>query len=158
MPTNDFWTNSQRQAWDYVKKAENGGMGQTEALRQYRAGGGAIRTSSWGELWQRYNTGSDAWDRLSQFKSSDTVPSSLFTQVGINYAERYTMTFTATVRGVSGDLIHNVHRQVSSDRQLTVSQWQSAAGETMIEDPSILTEEVVSVTDVNFYERMGVNE
>jgi hypothetical protein len=154
MPTNELWTDAQRRAWDYVKAGENSGLAQTEALAMYRSGGGKIRTADWGELWHRYDEGVAQWDRLYQFKSSDTVPAGLFTEVGINYAERYTMTFTSSVRDEFGNIVHNVQRQVSSNRLLTLGEWQSEAAQLLYDDPSQGVAEVNEITDVQFYERM----
>ncbi len=155
MATDDFWSPSQRQAWQYVTSAYDQGMTQTEALRQYRQGGGAIRTQSWGELWHRYDTGSDGWGSIYQYGSTDVLPASVFTQVGIRYRERYTMQFTATVRDEMGNVVHSVYRQVSSDRLLTVGEWQRGAAESLLEDISQGVSEVIAIEDVAFFERMG---
>ncbi len=153
MAKGDLWTSSQRQAWDYVKAAEGSGLNQSEALREYRAGGGAIRTSDWGMLWHRYDEGAAQWDRLYQFRSNDTVPESLFNPVNINYAEKYVMTFKATVRDENGNLVHDVYRQVESNERLTLAQWQSAATEALLEDPSQFSTGVVDLAELEFWER-----
>jgi hypothetical protein len=148
----DLWTPAQRQAWEYVKSAQGEDMSQTAALNEYRAGGGAIRTSDWGEIWHRYDEGAAQWDKLYQFGSQDTVPESLFNVVDINYAQRYTMTFRASVRDEEGNIIHDVYRQVESDRRLTLSEWQDAAGQALLDDPSVYTSEVLTLEDIEFWE------
>ena len=148
----ELWTNAQRQAWDYVKAGQGQDLGQTAALREYRAGGGEIRTADWGELWHRYDEGAAQWDRLYQFGSSDTVPASLFNVVDINYAQRYTMTFKATIRDPDGQIVHDVYRQVESDTRLTVAQWQDAAAQTLLDDPSQYSEAVLEIGEIEFFE------
>lgn len=154
MPTGDFWTDSQRQAWQYVGAAYDQGLNQTEALRAYRQGGGAIRTSSWSELWHRYEGGTDGWSSIYQYGSNDLLPASVFTQVDIRYRERYTMRFKATVRDQLGNIVHDVFRQVSSDRLLTVHDWQQGAYESLLEDISQGVSDVIGIEDVEFFERM----
>lgn len=158
MPGANLWTRSQREAWSYVKGAANSGLRQVEALREYREGGGSIRTSSWGELWDRYQSGAAEWDRLYQFNNEDTIPRSMFSEVNIQYADRYTMTFKTTVRNIDGEITHDIYRQVSSDRLLTMGQWQQAAVETMYDDPSVPTMEVLEIGEVEFYERVEGRE
>lgn len=148
----DLWTPAQRQAWDYVKSGQGEDMTQTGALQAYRAGGGHIRTQDWGTLWHRYDEGVAQWDRLYQFKAGDVVPESLFTVVDINYAQRYTMTFKASIRDESGNIVHSVYRQVESDRLMTMAQWQASAAETLLEDPSQYSTELISLEDVQFFE------
>jgi hypothetical protein len=153
MPDNpELWTDAQRQAWDYVKSAHGEDLSQTAALNEYRAGGGAIRTTDWGEIWHRYDEGASQWDRLYQFKSNDVVPESLFNVVDINYSQRYTMTFRASVRDEEGNIIRDVYRQVESDTRQTIGEWQSAAAQALLEDPSVYATEVLTIEDIEFFE------
>ena len=153
MPTiQDLWTPSQHKAWDYVKAGQGADLTQSAALNAYRAGGGSIRTSDWGQLWHRYDEGVAQWDRLYQFGSSDVIPESLFNMVDINYAQRYTMTFKATIRDPDGQIVHDVYRQVESDTRLTVAQWQDAAAQTLLDDPSQYSEAVLEIGEIEFFE------
>ena len=151
MGANNLWTNAQRQAWDYVKAGEGSGMTLTGALSDYRAGGGAIRTADWLELWHRYGDAAQTWDTLYQYKPGDVVPESLFAQVDVNYQSKYVMTYTTTVRDEFGNLVHDVQRQVESDRRLTLQEWTDAARQNLFEDMSIPTQEVYQVTNVEFF-------
>lgn len=126
-------------------------MTLTGALSDYRAGGGAIRTADWLELWHRYSDAAQTWDTLYQYKPGDVVPESLFAQVDVNYQSKYVMTYTTTVRDEFGNLIHDVQRQVESDRRLTLQEWTDAATENLFEDMSIPTQEVYQVTNVEFF-------
>jgi len=152
------WSEGQIQSWEWVESAYNIGLSATAALREFRAAGGHIRTQSWYQSWDRYESGVSQWGRLYQFGQNDTVPSSLFLQVPIQYSGRYTMTFTATVRDSQGAIVRDVKRQVSSDRLLTASEWQSAATNTLLEDISQDVDGVESLSDIEFFERMELNE
>jgi hypothetical protein len=146
-----LWTNSQKNAWDYVRSATNEGLRQTEALEAYRSGGGAIRTSSWGELWHRYNEGAETWGKISLLKTSDTVPESYFTETDINYRSKYTMQFQANIRTEDGTIVHDIYRNVGSNRRLTLKEWLDAISETVKEDLSSPGVDVIEVKAMDFY-------
>ena len=151
--TSELWTKSQKQAWGYVKGGYNAGMTQTESLQMYREGGGHISTSNWGELWHRAKEGAQQWENLYQLKSSDVVPESMYTQVDINYQERYVMTFQVSIRQDTGEILHNIHRQVESSVRLTLEEWTNAARESMYEDLSSPASNVLSIEDIQFFTR-----
>ncbi len=150
----ELWSQSQRNAWVYVLEGQDMKMSRTKALSEYRAGGGRIGNEAWSELWNRAQSGNETWDRLYQLKESDTVPQSFHTPVNIKYQEKYVMTFTVKIRDSMGNLIPDIHRQVESSKRLTVGEWTQAATESMFEDVSTDTSEVVEVTDIAFFERM----
>jgi hypothetical protein len=151
MPTNNLWTNSQRKAWEYVKAGESAGLSQTGALSEYRAGGGAIRTADWLELWHRYGEAAQTWDTLYQYKPGDTLPESMYSKVDVNYTSKYVMTYSTTVRDEEGNLIHDVQRQVESDRRLTLQEWTDAAVTNLLLDPSKNLTEVYDIQEVEFF-------
>jgi hypothetical protein len=126
-------------------------MTLTGALSEYRAGGGTIRTTDWLELWHRYGVAAQTWDTLYQYKPGDTVPESLFAQVDINYSSKYVMTYTTTIRDEFGNLVHDVQRQVESDRRLTLGEWTDAAKQNLYEDMSMPAQQVGEVTQVEFF-------
>ncbi len=152
--TESLWTPSQKQAWSYIESGMNRGLTQTEALREYRVGGGKIRTQSWGELWHRASEGQEEWGKLYQLKSSDVVPESMYTKVDIAFQEKYVMTFQIDIRTDYDEIKHNIIRQVESSHRLTVEQWISAAKEAMYDDPSDPTSSVIGVRELEFFERM----
>ena len=152
--TESLWTESQKRAWGYVESGVNRGMKQVEALSEYRAGGGKIRTQAWGELWHRYTEAGSEWGKLYQLKSADTIPESMFEKVNIGYQEKYVMTFSVDIKTEFGEIKHNIHRQVESSHRLTLSQWVEAAKEAMYEDPSEPTTNVTGVRNMEFFERI----
>lgn len=146
-----LWTRSQKQAWAYVESAINKDMEEVEALQQYRAGGGRIRTSSWVELWHRAEESTARWNDIYQLKGTDYIPESMYGQVDIAYKEKYIMTFTTDIRDALGGIVHNVHRQVESAERLTLNQWVNAANESLQEDMSIDVSAVWDIRDIEFF-------
>lgn len=149
----ELWTGSQRKAWGYVVNSFDEGLSQTEALKQYRNGGGSIATSSWGELWGRVNEGSTNWSNLYQYGGSDVVDESMYVQTGINFKENYVMQFTVNIRRPDGSIGHDVNRQVESNNRLTVDQWISSANESMSEDLSDPAVSVTAIKDIKFFKK-----
>lgn len=60
---------------DYVKSGFDTIIPSRERWEEFRAGGGKIRTSDWGELY-RYDEAAASWERLYQFGQNDVVPES----------------------------------------------------------------------------------
>jgi hypothetical protein len=61
------------------------------------------------------------------------------------------MTYTTTIRDEFGNLVHDVQRQVESDRRLTLAEWTDAAEQNLYEDMSMPAQEVGEVTQVEFF-------
>jgi hypothetical protein len=152
------WSEGEINAWQWVQSANKIGLSATAALREYREAGGKIRTQEWYSSWNRYESGAAQWGRLYQFSQTETVPASLFLQVPTQYRERYTMTFTATVRDTEGRVVRDMKRQVSSDRLMSSAEWQSAAATTVMEDLSQDVDTLEALDDIEFFERMEENE
>lgn len=151
MSTPNYWTPSQKQAWDYVVNANSRGLKQTEALTAYRAGGGSIRTSDFSEIWHRYGDASEAWSTIYQYKTTDTIPESTYLDTTVNYSDKYTVVFKANVRDEQGTIIHDVFRQASFSNRPTLGEINSAMNNMMLDDPSIPVQEVYQVTSIEFY-------
>ena len=149
----ETWTDAQKIAWDYIKSAYDEGLNQTESLREFREGGGHIRTADWGELWGLYDKGISEWETFRYYRETDTLPESIFTPTDINYTHTYNVFYRATVRDMEGNVVSDVRRLVGSDRRLTVGEWQQAIKESLQTDPSVMVEEVEEVADLEFYTR-----
>lgn len=153
MPISDLWTGAQRFAWEFVKAAYNDDYNMSAALREFRSGGGHIRTGDWSELWHRYTDAAATWERLYQFGDQDVVPESMHAIVNINYQQPYVMTFKADIRTPDGKILHDVNRQVESDRRMTMAEWQQGALELIMEDPSTPGTQILEMREVEFYKR-----
>lgn len=153
MPARLEWSASQRQAWEYVLHGVAEGLTQTGALAAYRSGGGAIRDSYWRELWHKDAEATEAWSQLGYLRSSDSVPARMFEETGIGFSEQYVMAIKATARTETGEVIPDLYRYVQSDQRLTWGEWQGAAGDTLLTDPSARGIVKYEITDISFFER-----
>ena len=156
MAQGEYWSNSQKQAWQYVISAIEGGLNQTEALEEYRLGGGAIRTSSWGELWHRGAASSENWSTLYKLKPTDTVPESMYAETGINYQNKYVATFEFRMRSVDGQTITTEYRTLESSQRLTMEEWLSGLGEAAYDYVGEGYGSVLSITNIEFFENMNI--
>ncbi len=151
MATGELWTSSQRQAWGYVTQAFNEGLNQTQALTAYRAGGGAIRTAYWGELWHRQQEGESNWSTLYQYKRNDVIPESMYEPVGIDYRSQYNVVYKANIRLEDGSILHDQYRTIRSNVRLTMGEIQDAINETLRAYAGDYGVENVQVSDMKFY-------
>jgi hypothetical protein len=154
MSSSDLWTDSQLQAWSFIQSGLTDELNQSEALREYRAGGGAIRTSSWGELWHRAEDAFTAWNTLYQFNSTDTIPQSMFLDTNINFRGEYTYNVTLDVRNLDGSITNEISRYISSDRLITVQELYNGIDEAMSDDPSNPSVEVLQVRSIQMYHKI----
>lgn len=129
MAKGDYWSDSQRQAWQYVVSAQQQGLREVAALTDYRGGGGAIRTTSWVELWHRAAAGAEQWGTLYKLKGSDTIPESMYVETGLNYRQKYIATFKFSMLGSDGKTITTEYRTLESNTRLTLDEWKSGLGE-----------------------------
>jgi hypothetical protein len=82
MPDISRWSQSMTNAWEYALAGLRSGLSQTEALAQYRGGGGAIRDSSWSSIWHSGETLGENTDFIIGMPKDWTIPESRFTPIG----------------------------------------------------------------------------
>ena len=76
-------------AWDYAQSAIGRGLTATEGLREYRAGGGAIRNESWYDLTRLAVETRDIGDRVAGQQIEPPIPGSAYSVVGDDYGHKY---------------------------------------------------------------------
>jgi hypothetical protein len=151
MARSDFWTDSQRNAWAWVTSGEAQGMTQTQALRAYREAGGHIRTQDWGELWHRKEEASATWETLRYYKPEDTIPESMYQEVGLNYRDKYNIVFRANIRMEDGSILHGEYRTIRSNVRLTLGEIKQAIEDSLRAYAGDYGIDVFSVSDLQFY-------
>jgi hypothetical protein len=156
MAAGDYWSDSQRRAWQYVLSAQDQGLGEVAALTEYRSGGGAIRTTSWVELWHRADQASSTWDNLYTLGGSDTVPESMFAETGINYKQKYIATFTFSMLGADGKTITTEYRTVESNTRLTLDEWKEGLGEAAFDYATGGYGNVREISSIEFSKNMNL--
>ena len=153
MARSDLWSGSQREAWGYIQSAYDQGLRQTEALKAYRSGGGAIRSSSWSELWHRYDEGGQSWDTLYQYKTSDVIPESMYEPVGLNFRSKYNITYKTNIKMDDGTILHDQYRTIRSNYRLSLGEIYEEIQETLGAYANDYGLSYTTVTDIKFYTR-----
>jgi hypothetical protein len=147
------WGQSQRMAWGYVRAGVDSDLSATGALREYRSGGGAIRTQDWYDLWNKAEAAGDAWDKVSYLTPSDSVPESMFEMTDIKFEQKYVMNVNLTGITVQGETITEMYRYVESDERLTKQEWFAKVDQFLQKYAGVRDFKVYHVTDVAFYTR-----
>ena len=75
------WTQSMVHAWEYALSGLRSGLGLTEAREMFRSGGGAIRDSSWSEIWHAAELIKANADFIMSMPSHWTIPAERMTEV-----------------------------------------------------------------------------
>lgn len=149
----EMWTGAQRNAWSYIEYAVGEGYSRSEALSEYRAGGGKIRTQDWYRAYERYQSSSEEWNKVMYLKNADTVPASYFADSPIQYNNKYVIQYRGTVRDPETHLSTELYRQVESDRLLTWDEWQRAMRNNLAESAYIEDAEVMTISEISFFAR-----
>lgn len=157
MAQGDYWTKSQQQAWQYVVSGVQNGMGEVAALTEYRGGGGAIRTTSWVELWHRAQNDISQWDTLYKLKPNDTVPESMYAETGLNFQQKYVATFSFSMLGADGQTITKEYRTIESDKRLTLQEWKDGLGEAAYDYENGGYGTVREISGIEFLENMNID-
>lgn len=126
MPAEVRWTSAMRQTWGYVLSGIEGGLSGAENLRQYRAGGGAIRTQDFYSLRRSATEAYGTQDRAAGLPADMPIPGVAHTGVDWDYGKEYVV--VAEMKGtdpVTGD---HVTREITSmsDETHTLSEWEGA--------------------------------
>lgn len=117
------WTNSQKQAFAYIRRGVSTGLSATGALRQYRAGGGAIRDSSWYSLYRR-TFAQEGWrETVKEIPMTYIVRENMFQSTDWDFKEQYIMQMK--VSGYSKEIGRRITKWVTveNDKLLTKQEW-----------------------------------
>ena len=101
-------------------------MSASEGLRQYRTGGGKIRSSDWYYLRRLSADAAEVSEDVSYSPTANVVPDSAHTPIGWDYRQDYVA--TGVVTGFDPDTGEGitVHVTVESSEPLTLEQWSNA--------------------------------
>lgn len=157
MPESIF-SGAQARAWPIIEAGVSEGMSASQALSEYRSGGGHIRTQDWYRAYRMYEGSSKEWERLTYIKNTDSVPASMFGESPYNFAQRYVVQYKAYITNADTGEREQVYRQVESDRLLTWTEWQDAMKKNLIEDVSSPAQDVSFISEIHFFERQGHSE
>lgn len=121
------WTKSQKVAFPFIQSGVSRQLSATEALRQYRAGGGAIRDSYWFSLYKQEFSSTGTRENIKQIPVTYMIPDAMFDPVDWDLREPYTMVMK--VSGWSEELQVHItkHVTVESNQILTKAEWRWGA-------------------------------
>jgi len=114
-----LWTSSQKRAFSYIQSAVKRGMTATAGLSQYRAGGGAIRDSSWFGLFRETFAQVGVRENILRIPETYTIPDSMFQETDFDFRSKYVAQMK--VRGYCPELEQRITKWVTveSDELVT---------------------------------------
>ena len=83
------WTSSMLGAWQYAVSAIERGMTATAGYEDFRAGGGAIRSSDWYYLCGQARESQSSGDLVQGLPFETPIPGAAYTTVDIDYGQKY---------------------------------------------------------------------
>ena len=117
---------SLKYAWQWAASSIQHGLSGAEALRQYRAGGGTIRTEWWYESLRTIQGAIEAGGRMVNIPSPLPVPAVVFETSPFQTREKFFI--HAQVSGIDTIIDERTTRWVTaeSDLEMTNSDWENA--------------------------------
>ena len=121
------WTSSQKKAFSYIQSAVERGMTATKGLSEYRAGGGAIRDSSWYGLFKVTFGQVGVRENVLRIPETYTIPESMFQPTDFDFRSKYVAQMK--VRGYCPELEQRITKWVTveSDELVTKREWRYGA-------------------------------
>lgn len=128
------WSTSQKTAFGYAQQAVTIGLNQTVALREYRSGGGQIRTEAWSDV---YRTAFQAAGWREDVRSTPLhwgIPEAMFTPADVDWSTKYV--FRAEIEYYDLDTERWESKWVSAgfDELPTHAEWRADALRRMDEE------------------------
>lgn len=139
-----------REAVQYVHQGQNLGLSGSESLRQYRAGGGTIRTQDWFQLQRNAAVAEGYSEYIPRLRQEMTIPKAWGEVEDLGYAQKYIMKYELDVVDAFGKVHSGVKRYVESDESLTMSEWSNELALTLYEDKTIAGMSSYTVHDVSY--------
>jgi hypothetical protein len=123
------WSQSQKDAFSYIRRSVSEGISATSALKQYRDGGGSIRDNLWYSLYKE-TFSQEGWrETVAKLPVTYTVTDKMFQETDWDFREQYIMQMK--VSGYSTELGQRITKWVTveNDTILTKQEWRWLAQE-----------------------------
>jgi hypothetical protein len=137
------WSQSQKDAFAFVRRSVGEGLSARAGLSLYRSGGGHIGNEYWFSLYKtQFNI--EGWkDTIQAIPPTYNINKDMFTDVDMDFREEYVL--QAKVTGYSADLGQNVTKWVTveSDHIMTKQEWlwgMQQAVDSSIGSPNFIIE------------------
>lgn len=142
-----------REAWTYVLSSVSRGLSGAEGLRQYRAGGGAIRTQDWYTLRRTAQAAFQEAEAISVRPRGLPVPPEAFTETDWDYRQNFVSIIEVVGRDrVTGARVTRTIT-VESDELLTLEEWAEAGLDIMEAEAENYGIENFAIGRMFFYKR-----
>lgn len=125
------WTDSQKQAFSYIRRSVSEGISATSALKDYRSGGGAIRDSLWYSLYKE-TFSQEGWkETVKQLPMTYTVTDKMYQETDWDFREKYIMQMK--ISGYSSEIGQRITKWVTveGDKTYTKQEWRWFAQEAV---------------------------
>ena len=125
------WSQSMRQAWSFVQSSVIRGLSGAEGLRQFRAGGGAIRDSDWYFLRRLASQTVQVAEQTAVQPRTLPVPEESFTPTDWDYRQNYVSVVEVVGKDAQTGQRVVRHITVESDSLLSLESWAESALDVM---------------------------
>lgn len=150
------WTPAMHEAYPYVHMYLERGLSGAEALREYRAGGGSIRTQDWYTLARELSVSKEYSGYIPRLAPWSTIPSSWASYEPLNYNREYVLKVKVTATDAFGNVWPDLHRYIESDRALTKREWWDAIRDALETDRTIPDITSFEILDTEYVRRKVV--
>ena len=121
-----------RQAWNWALSSIERGLSGRAGLRQYRAGGGAIRDSDWFYLRRAGAKAYDSYGKAGETWPTLPVPPRTFTEADWDYREEYVTTAQVRYFDPVEESFKNAMITVESAGLHTLDEWENDVTDVVI--------------------------
>ena len=121
------WTKSQKMAAGFSWSAASKGLSQAAGLAEYRAGGGAIRTADWNELF-RSSFAIVGWrEDIATVPLHWQIPERMFETQDIDWTSKYNFIAEVKYFNTATQAWETKHIQAGFDELPTHAEWRAEA-------------------------------
>lgn len=121
------WSQSQKEAFSYIRSGVERQLSATNALKQYRSGGGRISNEYWYSLYKTEFNYSGVKEKIKEVPITYNITPAMFEPTDFDYHSKYVVQMK--VSGYSEELGMRITKWVTveSDEILTKSEWRYGA-------------------------------
>jgi hypothetical protein len=149
------WTTAQKEALPYVYMYLERGMTGAEALKQYRAGGGHIRTQDWYAVAREVATAHDFSGYIPRLVPWSTIPKAWASEEDVEYSKQYVLKVKVTATDIYGNVYPDLYRYIESDTELTKREWFDKIKDALATDPTLPDLTDYELQEAIYVKRLG---
>ena len=121
-------------AFGFARRAAAEGLTQSAALTAYRAGGGAIRTELWGDVFKTAFQAEGYREDIGTVPLQWAIPEHLFTVADIDWTSKFNFVAELEYYNTATKQWESKWIQAGSDVLLTRGEWREEALRRMVEE------------------------